>query len=102
MENKEEKLKEVLLFGINEISEALNPQFQAINGQVLVKMVNCIWKNIQIAKFPIDCEPYQKAFKNIMIGKHQIYSLNVIALMVIFRIEVLEFRDPTYRTPEIW
>ncbi len=102
MKNQEEILKETLMAGIKETSEAMSQKMASFPDEVLVSMTGALYNQIKKSGFPIEAAPYTRAFDNILSGKYQIYNLNVISLMVIFRAEVKEFKDKTFQTPEKW
>ena len=95
----EKEFKTQLASGIKELSEALSSEMEPIKSEILVKMVNSVYSQILYAKFPIEIEPYNKAFKSILNGEIQFYKLNVINLMSAFRIKTTK---PQINTPAEW
>ena len=95
----EKEFKTQLATGIKELSEALSSEMEPIKPEILVKMVNAVYAQILYAKFPIEIESYNKAFKSILNGEIQFYKLNVINLMSAFRVKT---QKPTINTPAEW
>ena len=84
----EKEFKNQLATGIKNISLAASSDFTPIEKEKLISMVNFLYKQILIAKFPIEIHPYNEAFKSILNGEIQFYKLNVINLMSAFRIKL--------------
>lgn len=87
MEKKEFKGK--LAEGIKELSEAMSCDMEPISPQILVKMIDSLYKLIVESKFELSIELYLNVIRKILLGERQIYKLNVINLMAIFRAEIM-------------
>lgn len=99
--NNEDLCKQIA-FHLNELHENQSPEMKQMDPVILVKMTEKLFNFCQLAKFPLESDFFKRAFRNILIGKHKLYRLNIIELMAILRIEAIEYRDPTYRTPKVW
>ena len=82
-----EQFKIELAKGIQDISEAMSPTVESLDGGTIIKMTNILYNLIVESNLSSDIELYKKTFKRILIGEIPIFKLSAISLMVAFRMQ---------------